>query len=160
MTRLEAGAMRIAKEPCDVQDVLGSALAQMEEPLADRRVGVSISDGLPMVPMDFVLMVQVFVNLLDNALKYSLSGTPIEVSVRMAKDSCEIEVADRGVGIPPDDLTRVFDKFYRVQRPEMVGGSGLGLSICKGIVEAHGGTILAHARPGGGTVVLVSLPLS
>jgi two-component system sensor histidine kinase KdpD len=71
----------------------------------------------------------------------------------------EIHVRDRGAGIPPEDLERVFDKFYRVQRPGSVGGTGLGLSICKGILEAHGGSILASNRPGGGTVVTIALPL-
>jgi two-component system sensor histidine kinase KdpD len=159
MTRLEAGAMRIAKEPCELQDVVGSALTQMEEPLAGRKVSVSIPDELPLVPMDFVLMDQVFVNLLDNAVKYSPSGAPIEVSARRDGNNVVAEVADRGVGIPAEDLARVFDKFYRVQRPEMVGGTGLGLSICRGIVEAHGGAIEARPRPGGGTVVAVTLPL-
>jgi two-component system sensor histidine kinase KdpD len=72
----------------------------------------------------------------------------------------KIDVRDRGVGIPPEDLERVFDKFYRVQRPGSVGGTGLGLSICKGILEAHGGSILASNRPGGGTVVTITLPLA
>ncbi len=72
----------------------------------------------------------------------------------------EIEVADRGVGIPPEDLLRVFDKFYRVHRPDNVAGTGLGLSICKGIVEAHGGRIAAENRPGGGTVIRFTLPVA
>jgi two-component system, OmpR family, sensor histidine kinase KdpD len=159
MTRLESGAMRVSQEPCDLQDIIGAAIRQMEEPLADRKVGVEIPEGLPLVPMDFVLIVQVLVNLLDNAVKYSAPGTPIEVRARQSGDTVELEVADRGVGIPTEDLDRVFDKFYRVQRPENVGGTGLGLSICKGIVEAHGGRIQARPRQGGGTIVMVTLPM-
>jgi two-component system sensor histidine kinase KdpD len=71
----------------------------------------------------------------------------------------EIEVADRGTGIPPEDLTRIFDKFYRVQRPDNVSGTGLGLSISKGIVQAHGGFIAAENHQGGGTIITISLPL-
>jgi two-component system sensor histidine kinase KdpD len=159
MTRLEAGAMRVSQELCDVQDVIGAAIRQMEEPLADRKVNVEVPEGLPLVPMDFVLIVQVLVNLLDNALKYSAPETLIEVRARSMGATVELDTADRGVGIPTEDLDRVFDKFYRVQRPENVGGTGLGLSICKGIVEAHGGQIRARNREGGGTIVTVSLPM-
>jgi len=159
MTRLEAGALRLSREPCDVQDVIGAALSQMEETLRDRRVVLDVPEDLPLVPMDFVTIVQVLVNLLDNADKYSSADTPIDVRARAAGAFLEIEVSDRGLGIPKEDLTRVFDKFYRVQRPESIGGTGLGLSICKGIVEAHGGFIAAENRPGGGTTITVALPL-
>jgi two-component system sensor histidine kinase KdpD len=106
-----------------------------------------------------VLIVQVLVNLLDNAIKYSAADAPIEIAAHPAGAFLEVEVRDRGVGIPRDDLGRVFDKFYRVQRPESVSGTGLGLSICKGIVEAHGGFIVAEDRPGGGTIITFALPL-
>jgi two-component system sensor histidine kinase KdpD len=102
--------------------------------------------------------VQVLVNILENAFKYSPPGSPIQVSGRKRDSLVEIEVADRGIGIPEQDLLRIFDKFYRVQRPDSVGGTGLGLAICKGIVEAHGGTITAENRPGGGTLIRVTLP--
>ncbi len=114
--------------------------------------------------MDFVLMVQVLVNLLDNALKYSPSDTPIEVAAHasaaegLAGGTLEIAVADRGFGVPPEDLERIFDKFYRVHRPAGVSGTGLGLAICRGIVEAHRGRIWAENRPGGGTIITVALP--
>ncbi|MCL4393363.1 MAG: ATP-binding protein [Chloroflexi bacterium] len=107
--------------------------------------------------MDFVLIVHVLVNLLDNACKFSPPGSPIDVTARAAGGRVEISVADRGMGIPPADLTRVFDKFYRVERPEGIVGTGLGLAICKGIVEAHGGTIRAGNREGGGSAVTFSL---
>ena len=159
MTRLEAGALRLSREPCDVQDLIGATLNQMEETLRDRRLTLDVPEGLPLVPMDFVTVVQVLVNLLDNAHKYSSPDTPIDVRARAAGAFLEIEVSDRGLGIPKEDLTRVFDKFYRVQRPESIGGTGLGLSICKGIVEAHGGCIAAENRLGGGTTITVALPL-
>jgi two-component system sensor histidine kinase KdpD len=159
MTRIEAGAMRVIAEPCDVQDVIGSTLDRLADRLKDRPVTVDVPPTLPLVPMDFVLIVQVLVNLLDNALKYSPPDTPIEVRAQLADAYLEIAVADRGVGIPPEDLVRVFDKFYRVQQPGSVTGTGLGLSICKGIIEAHGGTIKADNHAGGGTVVILRLPL-
>lgn len=120
---------------------------------------VNIPTDLPLVPMDFVLIQQVLVNLLDNAIKYSPPDTPIEISVQQADQEIEIQVADRGVGIAPEDLTRVFAKFFRVHHPGRTTGSGLGLTICKGIVEIHGGRIWAENRPGGGTIVALRLPL-
>jgi two-component system sensor histidine kinase KdpD len=159
MTRLEAGAMRLTVEPADVQDVIGSALEQVNDRLGDRVMAINTSSDLPLVPMDFVLMVQVLVNLLDNALKYSPPDSSIELRAHCSGAYLLIEVADQGVGIPREDLKRIFDKFFRVHRPEQISGTGLGLSICKGIVDAHGGFIGAENRPGGGTVITVALPL-
>jgi two-component system sensor histidine kinase KdpD len=158
MSRVEAGALRLRLEPGDVQDVIGSALAQLDALLRDRRVDVHVPDGLPLVPMDFALMTRVLVNVIDNAVKYSPPASPIEIETRVVAGHLEIEVSDRGVGIPREDLPRVFDKFYRVQRPGRVAGSGLGLSICKGIVEAHEGFIAAENRRDGGTTITISLP--
>jgi two-component system sensor histidine kinase KdpD len=158
MTRLEAGAMKVRLQPSDVQDVIGSALTQLEQRLDRRQVQVRVPDDLPSVPLDFALVSQVLVNLLDNALKYSPPESPIEVEARLRGAFLEIEIADRGTGIPPEDLTRIFDKFYRVRHPGSVSGTGLGLSICKGIVEAHRGFIVAENRPGGGSAITVALP--
>ncbi len=160
MTRIEAGAMKVIEEPCDAQDLIGSVLDRLSDRIADRQVIVDMQETLPLVPLDYVLIVQVLVNVLDNAIKYSAPDTPIEVRVRTAGDRLEIAVADRGIGIPPEDLVRIFDKFYRVQHPGSVGGTGLGLSIGKGIVEAHHGSIWAENRSGGGTVMTIALPLS
>jgi two-component system sensor histidine kinase KdpD len=159
MTRIESGALQVQFEPCDVQDVVGTALEQVSNRLKDQPVRVDIPDELPPIPMDFVLIVQVLVNLLDNAIKYSQPDTLIEIAAHIAGAYLELEVRDRGVGIPQEDLNRVFDKFYRVQRPNQVSGTGLGLSICKGIVEAHGGFIVAENRPGRGTSITVGLPV-
>jgi two-component system sensor histidine kinase KdpD len=158
MTRLEAGAIHLRKEPYDIQDVIGSSLEQIGERLDNRKVKINIQPDLPHIPLDFTLFGQVLVNLLDNAVKYSAEDTLIEINVNQKDDSVVIEICDRGVGIPPSDLERVFDKFYRVQRPENISGTGLGLTICKGIIEIHGGTIKASNRPGGGTIVTVMLP--
>jgi len=158
MTRLEAGALRLRLEPSDVQDVIGSALQELDDRMTDRRVGVEVPEGLPLVIMDFALMTRVLVNVLDNALKYSPPGSPIDIRAQVASGHLEMDVSDHGSGIPPEDLKRVFDKFYRVQRPARVAGSGLGLSICKGIVEAHGGFIAAENRAGGGTTISIVVP--
>ena len=97
---------------------------------------------------------------MENAIKDSPENSPIEISAYLMNKKARLQVADRGVGIPPEDLERVFDKFYRVQRPESVSGTGLGLAISRGIVEAHHGTIRAFCREGGGTIVRVDLPLN
>jgi len=120
---------------------------------------VDVAPGIPLVPLDFVLIVHVLINLLDNALKYSPENSPLEIHASLQKNEAQVAVLDRGIGIPPEDLVHVFDKFYRVQRPEQVTGTGLGLAISKGIIEAHGGRIWAAAREGGGTVITFALPL-
>jgi two-component system sensor histidine kinase KdpD len=110
--------------------------------------------------MDLVLMIQVLVNLLENSLKYSPPGSPIEIIAATDAPWLVLEVNDRGPGVPEQDLKRVFDKFYRIPVPEGAGGTGLGLSICKGIVEAHGGRIAAENLTGGGLSIVIRLPLS
>jgi two-component system sensor histidine kinase KdpD len=158
MTKLEANAIHLRLEPCDIQDVIGAALDQMEERLGNRPVRVIIPERLPLVSLDFTLFGQVLVNVIDNAVKYSPKDTQIDIDVTQSDDEINIHVSDRGIGIPMEDLEKVFDKFYRVQRPENVNGTGLGLAICKGIVDVIGGKIYAENREGGGTVVTITLP--
>jgi two-component system sensor histidine kinase KdpD len=160
MTRLEAGALKIYPQPADIEDVIGAALGHLKEKLQDHPVRTFLPENLPAVMIDFVLIDQVLVNLLDNATKYSSPGKPINIRGRVDGKFVELSVIDQGVGIPPEDLNKVFDKFYRVQRKEDAGGTGLGLSICKGIVEAHGGRIWAENRPGGGAIFYMTLPVS
>ncbi len=160
MSRLEAGAMHVKCEPCDLQDLVGASLTRLSDRLARRPVHTLIPEGLPMVGLDFVMMTQVLVNLLDNAVKYSPPGTGIDIEARILPEGAMLSVADEGIGIPVEDLERVFNKFFRVQRPDGVSGTGLGLSICKGIVEAHGGRIWAENRPSGGTVVKIILAVT
>jgi two-component system sensor histidine kinase KdpD len=159
MTRIESGAIKLHLEPGDIQDVIGTALEQLGKRISNRKVQVDVPDDFPLVPMDFTLMVQVLVNVLENAVKYSPDYCSIEVFAELRDDTACIKIADRGEGIPPEDLTRVFDKFYRVQRPDSVSGTGLGLSISKGIIEAHNGNIYALRRDGGGTIIQIELPL-
>ena len=159
MTRLEAGALKLKKECCDIQDLVGCALAALEQRLGSRKVEVELAEELPLVKMDMALMTQVLVNLLDNALKYTSPESVITLAARIDGSHLTLEVADRGPGVPEADLHRVFEKFYRIPVPEGAGGTGLGLAICKGIVEAHGGKIRAENRTGGGLRVIVTLPL-
>lgn len=159
MTRIESGAIKLHLEPGDMQDLIGTALEQLGKRASKNRIKVGISPNYPLVLMDFTLMVQVIVNLLENAIKYSPEDALIEISATLENSNARLTILDRGVGIPQEDLSRVFDKFYRVQRPENVSGTGLGLSISKGIVEAHGGKIQAKNREDGGTILEVELPL-
>lgn len=160
MTRLEAGAIKLKEELCDIQDVIGCALAALDNQVGNRRIDVHLQPDLPLVNMDMALMTQVMVNLLDNALKYSPAGSSIEIVARVDGPEVKIEVSDRGPGVPDSDLKRIFDKFYRIPVPEGARGTGLGLSICKGIVEAHGGSIQAENRAEGGLRVIITLTVS
>ena len=159
MTRLEAGKLTMKTEPCDVQDLIGCALAALEPRISSRAIAVKMLPMLPLVPMDLVLMTQVLVNILENTLKYSPPGTPVEIIARTDAPWLVIEITDKGRGVPDHDLKRIFDKFYRIPVPEGAGGTGLGLSICKGIVEAHNGVIRAENLSEGGLRVMVKLPL-
>ncbi|MCE1225066.1 MAG: sensor histidine kinase KdpD [Geobacteraceae bacterium] len=160
MTRIEAGAIRLNLELCDIQDLVGCAMAAIKPRVGSHLITISLPDDLPMVLMDLVLMTQVLVNLLDNSLKYSLPERAIEISSHQEHGWLVLMIADHGPGVPEQDLKRVFDKFYRIPVPEGVGGTGLGLSICKGIVEAHGGTIRAENRAEGGLVIKIRLSLA
>lgn len=160
MTRIEAGAIRLHREECDIQDLVGCAMAAVRQRAGSRPVRISLPDDLPPVALDMVLMIQVLVNLLDNAFKYAPAESDIEICACREGRRLLLSVTDRGPGVPEHDLQRVFDKFYRIPVPEGAGGTGLGLSICKGIVEAHGGTIRAENRDGGGLAVTMRLPLA
>jgi two-component system, OmpR family, sensor histidine kinase KdpD len=159
MTRLEAGAIKLNRMESDIQDVVGAALASMKDRLATHPICIEVPEDLPPVQVDFVLIEQVLVNLLDNAAKFSPAQTPIDILARQTGAAVEIAVRDRGTGIPAEDRAKVFDKFYRVKRPDGAGGTGLGLSICKGIIEAHGGRIWASDNPPGGAQVTFILPI-
>lgn len=160
MTRIESGAIKLHIEPGDIQDLIGTAIEQLGKRAEKHQIKVNIPEKFPLVPIDFTLMVQVIVNLLENAIKYSPENSTIEISASTNNTQANLQILDRGIGIPPNDLARVFDKFYRVQRPESISGTGLGLSICKGIIETHGGQIRAFNREGGGTGIKIELRLN
>ena len=157
ITRIEGGALRVNWELCDVEDLLGAALAPFNSRLADRQVKVEVPPGMPLVSMDFVLLNQALINVIDNALEHSPEDSPIEVRARLEDEELVIQVLDCGEGIPIQDLDRVFEKFYRVYTYDNLG-MGLGLSIAAGFVAAQGGSIAAENRPAGGTLMTVRLP--
>lgn len=158
MTRLEAGVVKLKTEACDVQDLISCSLAQCEKQLGQRSVQTHLPPNLPLVKMDMTLMTQVIVNLLENAAKFSPAGSEIAIVVHHDSLSLSIAVIDQGNGIPSSDVEKIFDKFYQVPVPEGRGGTGLGLSICRGIVEAHGGKIIAQNQHQKGFAVIVTLP--
>jgi len=162
MSRIEEGALRPEKEEYALTALIRDVLGRLE-PLLEGRVRTHLPEGdLLLVDLDYLEIDQVLTNLLENAVRYTPAGSPIDVSASSEGEQVIVRVADRGPGISPADLERVFDKFYRVlhgQHP--VGypmGSGLGLAVCRGLVEAHGGRIWAELREGGGLIVCVTLP--
>lgn len=159
MTRLEAGSLKVAKEPQPLEETLGAALNRMDRVLQARPVRMNLPADLPMVPIDAVLIEQVFFNLLENAAKYTPIDTPLDISASAGNGQVTVEVADRGPGFVEGDEERVFDKFYRGETPRTAPGTGLGLAICKGIIRAHGGKIWAENREGGGAVFRFTLPV-
>jgi two-component system sensor histidine kinase KdpD len=158
MTRLESGALELRRDWHPLEEVIGAALGRLAKSLGARRVTVSIPPDLPLVSIDDVLIEQVFVNLLDNAVKYTPPDSAIRIIVSATDKSVTAEVADHGPGLPKGQETRVFDKFYRAASDGR-RGAGLGLAICRGIVLAHGGRIWAHNLPEGGVAFLFTLPL-
>lgn len=159
MTKLSSGTLRPNKEWHPLDEVVGVALDRVEPRLDGREVTVVLPSDLPPLPMDAVLIGQVLINLLENAIKYTPRGTPFEISARTTTGAVEIAIADRGPGVPIGERAHIFDKFYRIQPNRSDGGAGLGLAICRGIVESHGGRIWVDDRDGGGAVFRLSLPL-
>jgi two-component system, OmpR family, sensor histidine kinase KdpD len=159
MTRLQAGALELKKQWQPVEEVIGASLARLSRQLQGHPVATHVAADLPFAPFDDLLVQQVLVNLLENAARHTPAGTPIEVSARHDGDSIVIEVADCGPGLPPGDPNRLFEKFYRAGSAKTHTGAGLGLAICRGIVQLHGGKIQAENRTGGGAVFRFSLPL-
>lgn len=161
MARMEAGGLKISPKPCELRDIVGVSLQELKPKLGNRTLDIQIPRDLPEIAVDFPWIVKVLVNLIDNALKYSDDGTPVRIRAKMNGRQVKIEIEDEGSGILAEDVKRIFEKFYRVSKPQQVGGLGLGLSICRGIVEAHHGQIGAESRPGKkGTVFKVLLPLA
>jgi two-component system, OmpR family, sensor histidine kinase KdpD len=158
-SRLESGNVRPRINDCDVAELVHIAVAEAERELANHTLTVRLPERLPLVRMDFVLMQQVVTNLLSNAAVHTPPATAIELIVEIKEDALVLSVADSGPGVPPASLNRLFAKFYRAPNVP-AGGTGLGLSLVKGFVEAHGGQVRAENRTGGGAVFTVSIPLA
>ena len=160
MARLESGMLKLKKDWCDLQDIIGVAVNRLGETLSNRPLEINVQPRLSLVQADGILIEQVLINLLDNALKYSLQGSKIVVTTQQRGKQIETSVANQGEGIPDADLSKVFDKFYRLNSPLQVSGTGLGLAICKGLIEAHGGEIWADNNKLGGVTITFTLPLT
>jgi two-component system sensor histidine kinase KdpD len=142
-----------------VGEIIGVAVKTFDTCAAVHSIDIRVQRDLPLIQVDFVLIEQVLVNLLENACSYSPPGTPIQVSAESDARLVTIVVEDRGPGIPPDRLDTIFDKFYRVPGTP-TGGTGLGLSISRGLIEAHGGTLTAENGEQGGARLIIHLPLN
>jgi two-component system sensor histidine kinase KdpD len=157
VARLESGKVRPNLDWHDARDVVQTTLRGLERELAGHPVNLELPAEPTLVRLDFSLLEHALANLLLNATAHTSPGTPIEVRAQSSNESLALSVADRGPGIPADVLPRIFEKFFRAPGAP-VGGSGLGLTIAKGFVEAHGGTIVAANRPGGGAIFTLNLP--
>jgi two-component system sensor histidine kinase KdpD len=159
MGRLQSQSVALKREWQPLEEVVGAALHQLESSLCDRAVSVRLPDDLPLVAIDEVLIERVLVNLLENALRYTPGGTPIELIASARADAVVIEVLDRGPGFAAGEETQLFEKFYRGEAARGRHGAGLGLAVARAIVEAHGGKIEAQRRDGGGAIFRFTLPL-
>ncbi len=152
MTRLESRALAPELDWASLGEVAGSVLRRLRERLADHLVMLDLPDDLPLVRVDATLIEQVLANLLENAARYTPPRTLVRLRARRAGDAVTVSVEDFGPGLPEGDLERIFDKFHR--------GAGLGLAICRAIVELHHGRIWAERLPGVGTAFRFTLPLA
>ena len=159
MAKLESGMLKVNKEWCDIQDIIGVAVESMGDTLGDRPLIINVEPELPLIQVDYMLIEQVLINILDNAQKYSTPESEITISAKSDGKQLEILVESRGQYIPEKDLKKIFDKFYRLKTPLQVSGTGLGLSICKGLIEAHGGKIWAMNKGTDSTIITFVLPL-
>jgi len=159
MTRFEIGAPHLNRQWQPMEEIVGAVLNRMQSSLQGRNVTLDLQEDLPLVLIDGVLIGQVLSNLLENAVKYTPNGTPIEIEAWAGEGEITVSVLDRGPGIKPGDEERVFDKFHRGTHEGAIGGAGLGLTICKAIVEAHGGRIWTENRLVGGAMFCFALPL-
>lgn len=161
LTRLEAGVLRPQRGWYNIAEIIDGVLRWLVTDLAERPLELHVPDDLPLVPVDYVQIEQVLWNVLQNALKYSPAGAPLTISAALDGDALVLRIGDRGRGVPEAERVQVFEKFYRFEDPACprVPGSGVGLTICKGLVTGHGGSIALLERDGGGTLVEIGLPL-
>lgn len=162
ITRVESGTLVVAREATDIEEVIGAAVRRARPVLGNHRLSLRVADDLPMLDLDGVLLEQTIFNLLDNAGKYSPAQSTITIDARRINDRIVIKVLDEGSGIAPQDVKRIFEKFYRSgHRGRQRAGTGLGLAICRGFVEAMGGRIIAGNRTDRpGAVIMIGFPHS
>lgn len=148
MSRIESGALKPQKRWNSIEEIALSVVSKMRQQLQNHQLKVEFPEDLPLVPTDFVMIGQVFTNLISNSIKYAPAGTTIEVKGANENGFMHVQVTNQGPSVPAEHLERIFDKFYRITEADRVTGTGLGLSICKGIIESHGGKIWAENQPG------------
>ena len=158
MARLDSGAIELKKEWYPLEEIIGVVLTRLQKRLAGRPVTVKLPPGTPMIYVDTVMIEQVLINLLENVLRYTPEGSSVEIVAQASETAVEISVADEGPGIPKGFENKLFEKFYRARHEAAQSGVGLGLAICRAIVEAHGGSIQAQNRPIGGAVFSFTIP--
>ncbi len=145
MSRIEAGALKPERSWNTLAEIVQSALERMRTQIEKHKIEVDVSADLPLVPVDYFQIEQVFINLISNSTKYSPVGTTIAIHAEAVKgEQLQVSVKNQGPHVAIESLERIFDKFYRVTAADRITGAGLGLSICKGIIEAHGGHIWAE----------------
>lgn len=159
MSRIESGALKPQKRWNSIAEIASSVVTKMRKQLQSHRLEMDFAGGLPPLQVDYVMIQQVFTNLISNSIKYAPPGSEIAISGRVDGQKLLVKVSNQGPPVLEEHLTRIFDKFYRVTEAERITGTGLGLSICKGIIEAHGGQIWAANEPGGFSFYF-HLPLS
>jgi two-component system sensor histidine kinase KdpD len=160
MARFDAGVVELNKQWHPLEEIIGTVLTRLHKHLATRPVKVKLPEGIPMVFVDAVMIEQVFINLLENAIRYTPAGSALDISVAMSATAVECSVADHGSGIPKGREQQLFEKFYQARHEAAQSGVGLGLAICRAIVEVHGGRIYAHNRTDGGAVFTFVLPIN
>jgi two-component system sensor histidine kinase KdpD len=158
MARIQSGEVKLHLEWHPLEEVVGSALRAVGTALGPRKIVVELPSGLPLVQMDAVLIERVLVNLLENASKYTPANATIEIDARALDDHLEVSVADDGPGIPRGKEEAIFEKFTRGGKELAAPGVGLGLAICRAILQAHGGTIRGETRAEGGARFTIALP--
>lgn len=161
MSRIEAGTLTPRREWHLLEELVEGAIRRVGMPLASRALQLKLSPDLPPMFVDGLQIQQVLCNLLDNAVKYSPPDSPIDLAATLIGDQVEVRVTNRGSGIPAEDMSRVFQRFYRCHSSatRSVPGTGLGLAICKAFVEAHGGQIVVESMPGSLTTISFRMPL-
>jgi two-component system sensor histidine kinase KdpD len=160
MTRLESAGMHLAREWFPLEDIVGSALTRLEVALRGHEVQTALPADLPMVFVDGVLLEEVFLNLLENACKYTPTGSIIQIRASQMSDGVRVEVSDNGPGLQRGTESQIFEKFVRDRPRTDRSGTGLGLAICRAVVHLHGGQIGAEAGPMGGASFWFTIPAS
>lgn len=158
MARIESERINLNYEWCDIADIIGVAIKEVEN-IKERELKIKLEDHISLIWADFSLIEQVFINLLDNSVKYSKPASKIAIRIFEDLDKLNVSIIDQGIGVPEEDISKIFNKFHRVKLSENIHGTGLGLSICKSIIELHNGKIWAESNKEGGLIITFSLPV-